>query len=492
MKRSIESYSLFALCCVLTLLVGCFPEDSIEWSDDGSWGLLRVEEKLYVVDGASGALTSIETEGVSVMPGISSDGKRIAYVKGHADSTVEEGFNLFPTTVTAMIKHDAQDLREKVVAGTIFPSDLPLGDGSKLGREEAYHRWVVRAMCQDPDPLLVTRLGRDKLEECRKCEIGYNRLIVADRANPGQKTKLVTLPIAIFRPQFSPDDRFLAYLVPTPQDDDKAILIVASTDGKIDAMEVTTGTAIGYDWRPDGKALAYVKQDGDPILGTIEEKMIVDDNGALLYTRVNDSQTSICTSVSAGHARQFAGTLFQPFMSVQYGLDGRVLFSSATATIPTTELDDPRISLFCYDRLTGTVTDILPSALRNQASQNINYFSLSPDGKRLLVPLQYNRFAIYELGTNDVTFPIKADEGFGADDMPDFIPAWKGNDQITCLVSEKSHFLSGSDGQAHHRKEIVVLGTDGQLKKVLSKDWPDEAIPKATQDQANNIFQPSP
>lgn len=492
MKRSIRSYSLFALCCVLTLLVGCFPEDSIEWSDDGSWGLLRVQEKLFLIDGASGALTSITMEGASIMPGISSDGEHIAYVKGHADATVEEGFNLFPAKVTAMIKRDAQALREQVVAGTVFPSDLPLGDGSKLGREEAYHRWVVRAMCQDPDPLLTTRLGRDKLEECQKCEIGYNRLIVADRANPGQNTKLVTLPTAIFGPQFSPDGRFLAYLVPTTEDDDKAILIVASTDGKIDAMEVTAGTAVGYDWRPDGKALAYVKQDGDPILGAVEEQVIVDDNGALLYTMASDSHTSICTSVSTGQASQFAGTLFQPYMSVQYGLDGRVLFSSATATIPTTELDDPRISLFCYDRLTGTVTDILPSTLRNQASQNINYFSLSPDGKRLLVPLQYNRFAIYELGTNDVTFPIEANEGFGTDDLPDFIPAWKGNDEITCLVSEKSHFLSGSDEKANGRKEIVVLGTDGKLRRVLSKDWPDEAIPEAAQDEANNIFQPAP
>lgn len=493
MKRSIESYSLFALCCVLTLLVGCFPEDSIEWSDDGSWGLLRIEEKLFIVDGTGGALTPIEPDGVSIMPGIASDGKRIVYVKGYPCSTVAEGFNLFPPAVTAMIKRDAQNLREKVVAGVVFPSDLPLGDGSKLGREEAYHRWVVRAMCEEPDALLVTRLGRDKLEECQKCEIGYNRLIVADRADPGQNTTLATMPMAMYRPRFSPDGRYVACLVPMPQEDDKAILILTSSDGKIDAMEVTTGVAIGYDWRPDGKALAYVKQDGDPILGAIEERVLVDGSGTLLSKTVDPTtQTSICASVSTGQTKQFAGTLFQQVMRVRYGLDGRVLFSSATASIPTTDLDEPRISLFCYDRLTGTVTDILPSALRNLASPNINYFRLSPNGKRLLVPLQYNRFAIYELGSNDVTFPIEADEGFGADDLPDFLPAWKGNDEITCMVSETSHFLTGTDGRAHHRKEIVVLGTDGQLRKVLSKDWPDEVIPEATQDKANNIFQPAP
>jgi Tol biopolymer transport system component len=493
-KRSIESYNLFVLCCVLTLLVGCFPDNSIDWSRDGSWGLLRVKGKLFTVDGTSGALTPVEPNGgVSLMPDISSDGKRIAYVKGFACPTVEEGFKLFPATVVAMIRRDAQRLREKVISGVVLPTDLPLGEGSKLDSEESYHRWVVRAMCEDPNALLVTRLGQDKLEECRKCEIGYNRLIVADRADPGRNTTLVTMPMAMYRPRFSPDGRYVAYVMSTPQDKEKAILILASADGRIDAMEVTAGIAMGYDWRPDSKALAYVKQDGDPILGAVEEKVLVDDDGVILSKAIDPTaEASVCTHTSTGAAKQFAGTLFQPLMSVQYGLDGRVLFSSASATIPTAELDQPRSSLFCYDRLTGTVTDILPSALRNQTSENVNYFRLSPDGKGLLVPLQYNRFALYELGSNDVTFPLEAGEGFGADNMPDFVPAWKGNDQITCLVPETSHFLKGTDGQPHRRKEIVVLGTDGQLQKVLSKDWPDEAIPEAMQDKANNIFQPVP
>jgi Tol biopolymer transport system component len=492
-KRSIRSYSLLALCVVLTLLIGCLPDNSIEWSDDGSWGLLRIEGKLFVIDGTSGTMTAIESDGgVSLMPGISADGTHIAYVKGFACSTVEEGLKRFGPTVGAMIQRDAKRLREKVVAGAVFPSDLPLGDGSKSGSDEAYHRWVVRAMCREPDALLVTRLGRDKLEECQKLEIGYNCLIVADRANPAQNTTLVTMPMAMFRPRFSPDRRFVAYMMATPLDKEKAILIVASTDGKIDAMEVAEGIAIGYDWRPDSKALAYVKQDGDPILGAIEEKVLVDDSGALASKATDpEAETLPCASASTGPARQFAGTLFQPLMSVQYGLDGRVLFSSATATIPTAELDEPRTSLFCYDRLTGTVTDILPAALRGQTTEDINYFRLSPNGRRLLVPLPHNQFAIYELGSGEVTFPLKTDEGFGSNDMPDFVPTWKGNDQITCLVSETSHFLTGSDGQPHKRKEIVVIGVDGQLREILSKDWPDEAIPQP-QDNGNDIFAPAP
>jgi hypothetical protein len=188
MKRSIRSYSLFVLCSVLTLVIGCLPDNSIDWSADGSYGLLRVKGRLFAVDGTSGALTTIEPDGVSIMPGISSDGKHIAYVKGFACSTVEEGFKRFPANVVEMIRRDAQRLGEKVIAGAVLPTDLPLGNESKLDSEESYHRWVVRAMCEDANALLVTRLGRDKLEECRKCEIGYIRLIMADRAEPGQNT----------------------------------------------------------------------------------------------------------------------------------------------------------------------------------------------------------------------------------------------------------------------------------------------------------------
>jgi hypothetical protein len=134
------------------------------------------------------------------------------------------------------------------------------------------------------------------------------------------------------------------------------------------------------------------------------------------------------------------------------------------------------------------VTDVLPSVIRDRASQNMNFFRLSPDGKRLIVPLQYNHFAIYELGSNKVIFPCEGDEGFGMDELPDFVPSWKGNDHIVCMVSEEGHFLASDDGQPYRRREVVVLGTDGQLREILSSHWPDEAIPQTMQDEGNEGF----
>lgn len=483
MKRSIRSYSLFVLCCILTLLVGCFPEDSLEWSRDGSWGLLRTGAELFIVEGTSGTLTPIALDGeAGPMPDISSDGGRIAYVEMRPCSTVEEGLKLFPANVAEMIRRDARRLHDKVLAGEVLPTDLPGGDGSKLGSEESYHRWVVRAMCEDPNASLVARLGQEKLDECRQREIEYCRLIVADRTEPGRSTTVVTMPTTMLRPRLSPDGRMVAFLIPTAQDDDNAVLIVTTTDGRADAIEVASGVGFGYDWRPDSRAIAYVKQDGDPILGAVEERVLVAEDGAIPTEATNPTaEKTVCTRRSAGATKQFAGTLFQPYMSIVYGPEGRVLFSSATVTIPTSDLDEPRNSLFCYDRLTGTVTDILPAALRNQACESIHYFRLSPDGKRLLVPLESNRFAICPLGATGVKYPLSIEEGFGDDDIPDLLPSWKGNDRITCLVPETSRFLAGPDGKPHHRREIVVIDTNGQLLEVLSTNWPDAAIPGASQ-----------
>ncbi len=54
-------------------------------------------------------------------------------------------------------------------------------------------------------------------------------------------------------------------------------------------------------------------------------------------------------------------------------------------------------------------------------------------------------------------------------------PAWKGSDQISTLVSKNSHFLIKEGQEEHEREEIVILGPDGEFRRVLSKDWPDKS-----------------
>ncbi len=117
---------------------------------------------------------------------------------------------------------------------------------------------------------------------------------------------------------------------------------------------------------------------------------------------------------------------------------------------------------------------------------------------KVLLMMDKNRLGIYRFSDGWAEAPIEEDEGFG--DTVELPPAWKGNDEISCLVSENSHFLPRPEPESEveqveveeeqpegkeeiegeektGRKEIVIFGGDGKFRRVLSESWPDEAIP---------------
>jgi len=485
MTDRIKIVRLAAFCLIVTGLAGCPPEDSLDWSADGLVGLLRSAGALYVVDGQTGALTTVEAQDVGVMPGISQDGKLLVYAKTRVFQSLDEGFQFLPGPVVNRIKRDAQALRQKVLADlATLPKD---GREFEFELAEPYCWWVIRSLCADADPALTEKLGKEELARCQAQELRGSTLFLTSRAKPAEKETIVTLPLDIYRPRLSPDNRLIAYVVLATDRQEQGTLLLASVGPGPKAMQVAGGVALGYDWRPDSKALAYLRQEGDTLLAVLEEKVVAGADGALLAETVEVTEgPSLYTSTSTRTGRQLAGTLFQFITHVAYGPGERLFFSSAAAAIPTTELDAPGYSLFCYDRVTGRLADVLPGAIRNQSTDAVNFFRLSPDGKRLLVPLRYNRFALYELGSNTVVFPLPAEEGFGEENTLGFLPAWKGSDSLTCLAPEKSHFLVGAGNQPGRRDEILLLGVEGQLLKVLSQDWPDEAVPQLSENKTES------
>ena len=164
-----------------------------------------------------------------------------------------------------------EQLAQQVLAGVVEPDKL-LDTDKPISLAQPYRQWVVRVMCQNPDAALAQKLGADKLAEYRQVELQCSRLIVTRRTEPRKGTSLLILPMAMFSPRFSPDGRYVAYLVMDPRDEEKANLYLAATDGKVKAVEIVKGIAMHFDWRPDGRAIAYVKQDSDALLGVVEEK----------------------------------------------------------------------------------------------------------------------------------------------------------------------------------------------------------------------------
>jgi hypothetical protein len=103
-------------------------------------------------------------------------------------------------------------------------------------------------------------------------------------------------------------------------------------------------------------------------------------------------------------------------------------------------------------------------------------FALSHDSRKILLNGKKNTVGIYALGGDLNLSKVLIDEKEGFEKGEGLIAQWKGPDQVSCLVSEKSHFLTDDPNTPHRRKEIVILDTNGNLKQILSKDWPDDIL----------------
>ena len=493
------TYGLVAFYAATIFVVGCIPEMSLQWSEDGSVGLLLVEGGLGLVDGETGELTEV-AQNVSPLPDISKDGSLIAYSEKVDCSSLSEGLRLLPPNQVKMIKHYAEQLKKRYLTAYAQyeqrlyddqpPFPLPEKD---VQLPDNYWNWAVRYLCESADNELLEKVRNEEIEKGKQEPIYYFQVVVAPREDLAKK-RVVTTPSMLepFATQLSPDGKSVAYLMytkgtPVSQEGEHS-LYIASLETDIKAMLVDSRVAIGYDWREDGKAIAYLSADSkdvydnDAVLGTLNEKVVADANGSLLAEPAQvpehgSGETHRCT----GKSSELVGAVFYSWFKVKYGLDNRIFFSSFALALPASKRDEPGCSLFCYDPVTATVTNLLPLRVSSHVSGQVfglSQFALSPNGKYVLLPIKNNRFIVYELGTDSMEIPIPEEEGFGEEELPEMAPSWKGNNEITFMVSEKSHFLpkpeEGTKKPA--RKEIVVLRMTDQQSRILSENWPDEIM----------------
>ncbi len=473
---------------------GCIPEDSLEWSDDGSVGLLRVAGALYLVDGQTGALTEIAPRDVQLLPDISKDGSLIAYTEQVTCESVLEGLKLLPAGQVKLIEFYAAQAKKSLLdAGKLTDDRFPFPEQGLLTPHD-YRNWAIRYVVENADPKLSQILGQEGIKKARELPLHYFRVIVVSRKAPDKKNVVATSLFTILGTKLSPNNQHVAYLMHTQQGQvsnafEEYGLYVASLKGDVQAVRVGDRVAFGCDWSKDGERLAYLEADSrdlredDLILGTLKERIVADAQGGLFATPAAPSdQGSAFTHDCTGQTASLAGVVFYPWLKVRYGAGGRMFFSSCLLPLPTGKKDEPRWSLFCYDSVTAAVADVLPSAVSNHTGQAImmSQFALSPDQKSVLLPIKNNRFICYTLGTDSIEFPIKEDEGFGEEDAAELLPAWKGNDEISFWVAENSHFVPKTEeGTAASRKEVIVLKKTDGTSRVLSKNWPGEVTPSS-------------
>ncbi|MHC4086069.1 MAG: hypothetical protein ACYSWZ_17730 [Planctomycetota bacterium] len=490
MKNRIKSFGLVAFYVAAVFLVGCIPDDSLQWSEDGSVGLLLIDEGLYIVDGNSGELTEVEKTHVNLMPDISDDGKLIAYCLWNRCSNVMESLKELPAGQVKMVKYYAEQTKNNILdAGGLTDERFPFPEEGLLLPQD-YRGWSIRYLCENADEELLEVLGEEGIKKGKEQEFGYFMIVVMPREDPNKRRVVTTSLFNVVALELSPNGKFLAYLMHTQRGEvsnsfEEFALFVSPLEGDANSVFVDHPVAIGYDWRPDSKAIAYIKADSenlshdDFVVGTLEERVVADANDNLLVRPVDvPEKGSAGTYDCTGESSQLAGVIFYPWLKVEYGPGRRLFFTSAELKLPTSSRDEAGWSVFCYDPVTNTVTDVLGASVSSYSSDALgtSQFDLSPDGKNVLLPMNKNRFLIYRFGDGSTIFPIEESEEFGEENVSALFPTWKGNDEISCIVSEKSHFLTKDKEEPHKRKEIVILGADGNFRRILSENWPDELL----------------
>jgi hypothetical protein len=490
MSNRKTTWCLIAFYIAVFFFAGCYPEDSLQWSKDGSTGIYRKNGALFIVDGNTGSLTQIAPGGTATRwPAISPDGSQFAYGQIVKVDNFNKALKLLPQAQAKIIEAHAEILKQKILTEGIKDGNFPFigkpvatNGGQKDSFNGQHITWVQRYLVENADAQLARKIGTELIKKTKSQDLTYCQLVCAPTADPNNRRILATSSQMLWRIRFSPDCRLIAYGVDRfngAAEDVGYDLYIVSPAGNIPPVFLAPATAAGYDFRADSRAIAYIKPEneffdtGRPTLSTLVERTIIDPNGRLLASLdPNDpSQRYTCT----GAAAELVGVLYHPWMHVSYARDNRIFFASAKMSLPSSKLDEEKQTIFCCDTLTGAISEIVPQTVLDYAHGNLYLFALSHDCRKILLNGKKNTVGIYALGgdLNLSKVLIDEDEGFEKEGL---IAQWKGPDRVSCLVSEKSHYLTADPNTPARRKEVVILDSNGNLKQILSKGWPDELL----------------
>jgi hypothetical protein len=485
-KKNLITFLLIASYTAVTFFAGCIPEDSLQWSADGSKGIYSKKGALFLVDGNTGSLTQIAPKKTTMLwPAISPDGSLFAYGQIVKVDDFNGSFKLLPPVQVKEIKAHAETLGQKILTEGIKDGNLPSLDNYS---NEQHTAWVNRYLIEKADKRLAQKIGPETAKKIREKELSYYQLVFAATADPNNKKILATSSRQLWRPRFSPDAKLIAWVVDNIAGKTFEAgfdLYVAAISEKSPPVFVAPAAAIGYDFRPDSRSIAYMKPEVEnfdkdkSVIGSLVERTIIDPNGKLLASpAILDGNTTPAAHICTGPAKEFAGIQYCSWMYISYARDNRIFFSSSKITLPSSKLDAEKQTIFCCDTLTGAVSEILPQIAIDFTQDNSHLFALSHDGQKILLHGKKNTLGIYALGGDlDLSkILIDENESFGEGSPPKLVAQWKGPDRVSCLVSEKSHFLTNDPNTPARRKEIVILDTNGNLQQILSKDWPDELL----------------
>jgi len=465
--------SLLPALALAAVAAGCYPLTSMRWSDSGAVGIVAKAEKGMLVDGKTGETTDLPALAAYV-PSVSPDGKTVLYAAYKTFETLEVALGTLPEAQQAMVTKEADRLAGLILAegaaagGVATWPDL---EGGPLTTTDIYRTLVRRVMCEQADAQARAALAPGLAENVKAVPIRLVQLLAAPVATPADGRVLATSLYAMSRPTLSPDGRLVAYVCHAiTQDKDNQggyDLWVSPAQGGPKAVRLAGDVALGFAWRPDSRALAYVaavENPGQKIVGTLNTLEVAEAGGSLLAKAAPEGGDA--DFVASAEPVQRAGVVYNGNTTVAYLASGRLLLATAKVSLPMSLVaGDLAGSLFAYDEVTGGLADILPASASARISGQ-GYFELSPDGKRVLIPLGKEGFLVYTIGETEAQAPLP--EGASAESAAG-PPVWKGRDHVACWVNASSSLLVGTEAAkpGSDADVLVEVDLDGNLVRVL-------------------------
>lgn len=478
---------IFETCvCVLVALSlsGCYPEERIWWSPKGDRAIVRVEDRLHLVN-ADGALGVPLLGGASVRdwlaPTISwlPDGTGFVCTRVRKVSSWEETKKLIPADEAKKVEEWLPVVLPTLAV--VIAANQPVeGLGGLISAAPNSLRLLLTAAVR-----VVFQRQRGELEHLLK-RLPNREKIIAELADAAAGFEVHELCIvrldrpvdeppqslarALFNvpvlPKVSPKHAALAFLQLRDGDDETIDLKVMTLDGKaLLTVEQDVSTA-AFEWLPDGRALIFTtslsKTDGS--IQTIRQTVALQESGTLMKPQYDAQPDGSLLKVEGPDrlpkAKSLAMAIMQARPMLQVLPDGRILFASQSATLPVAgtgpELE-PRLYLIATD---GSSVHAIPTA-PGDLPKDLNFFVASPDGQRI---------AVVEEGTDAVTL-VEVSTGkrdIIAAPHPRWscatIPAWKSATELT---------FAGLDEPT--KRPRMLLWTAGSGVRNISQQWPPDA-----------------
>lgn len=429
---------------------GCFPQNFVLWSPDGSKAAVVVKDvRLCNAEGKlsepilpESCRTDNGSSGVCWYP----DSRSLCLLAETSAVTWAEVSRLMTEEKKNLVQTEAPAMLKEILAYE--------GDWNNFQPKGVYKSDYVCLLLylrETQADAIQSKVSKNAWTKFSNTSRSINQLWKVEVENETVKSRRVLLEtlddIKMFR--LSPDGRWIAIVL------NDGVLAVLPPDGGM--MTVAEKTITNPDFTPDGNFLVYghgVAKEGNVPLGFVARRRLCDESGNLLKELKPEEE--------------LAGAFFTQTARLRCLKDGRILFTCMDIHLPAAANDmSQKLSLFIIDPRYPTVIRMIPEQVQaGRTMEGLDFFELSPDQTRIAIVEEDQKVSVLTLDTGNLQ--VMQDKKVDAPGI--MIPSWRTDDEL-CFVVPK-----GSPEGSENRAEVVLKNLKTGQMRCISKDWPDEFV----------------